>query len=191
MSRSPTKLARVLQITDEATIPPAQLFARIRAGVAVQLRDPALCTQALAALGGELRRRTRAVGAQLIVNDRLDLARWLDADGVHLGRCSVSVAEARAFVGPCIVTASAHSTEEALERAAAGVDAVLLSPVFVSPGKGAALGLDTLAAVRRELPTAVSLIALGGVDLHNAPQAFEAGADGVAAIRADLCALAP
>ena len=185
------KLARVVQITDATTVTQDQLFGRIRAGVAVQLRDPMLCTRSLAALGAELRQRTRAVGAQLIINDRLDLARWLDADGVHLGRRSVSIADARAFVGSCIVTCSAHSTKEALARADEGADAVLFSPVFASPGKGFELGVESITALRRELHAAVSLIALGGVELRNAQQAFSAGADGVAAIRADLSTLAP
>src|SRR4051794_647237 len=101
---------RVVQITESTALPEAELFARIAAAsalpppqrrrFAVQLRDPGLSTRALASLGAALRAATRPHGIALVVNDRLDLALALGADGVHLGRRSVTVAEARALLGP-------------------------------------------------------------------------------------------
>lgn len=179
-----------MQITDEARVPREVLFARIARGgpeLIVQLRDPELPADALFALGRELRRRTRAVGARLLVNDRLDLARLIEADGVHLGRRSVTVAVARAFVGHAFVTCSAHTVDEAVARAEAGADAVLLSPIFPSVGKGTPLGIEALAAARARMPAGCALFALGGVDRDQARACVAAGADGVAAIRADLC----
>src|SRR5690349_3462243 len=99
---------RVLQITAASVLPEGALRARLaalaalpeeaRRGYAVQLRDPELPVRELLRLGGLLRDATRALGAGLIVNDRLDLALALSADGVHLGRRSVTVADARALL---------------------------------------------------------------------------------------------
>jgi thiamine-phosphate pyrophosphorylase len=89
-------------------------------------------------------------------------------------------------MGSTFVSCSAHSVDEAVERSKQGPDAVLLSPIFVSPGKGEPLGLDALMLARRRVLPAVALIALGGVDQENARAAIASGADGVAGIRADL-----
>ncbi len=185
-------IPRVIQITQHARLSRDVLLSRVAAGggrFAVQLRDPALDARTLAELGRVLRRRTRAAGAQLIVNDRLDIARWLGADGVHLGRRSVCIAQARAFMGPTLVMCSAHSVEEAVARAQEGANAVLLSPVFASPGKTKPLGLQAIVQARARMPSQVALIALGGLDLPLARSALAAGADGVASIRADLTSL--
>jgi thiamine-phosphate pyrophosphorylase len=191
---------RCVQITDLARVTEAELMARLddvaslpaalRARVAVQLRDPQLPAVALATFGAALRARTRALGAALIVNDRLDLALALGADGVHLGRRSVSVAEARSLLGQeAWISCSAHDMREVRAAAAAGASAVLLSPVLASPGKGSPLGLGALAEARRLLDGASPpplLVALGGIDRQSARAALDAGADAVAAIRAHL-----
>lgn len=177
-------IPEVIQITG---IPRSELFARVARGGAgfwVQLRSPELPAQALLALGRELTER----GAYVIVNDRLDIASAIGARGVHLGRTSVSVADARSFVGQGIVTCSAHSVVEAVAREAEGADAVILSPIFASPGKPPPLGLEELARAREALSRA-ALIALGGIDPSRAREALAAGAHGVAAMRSDLTAL--
>lgn len=174
------------------------LPASIRARVAVQLRDPELSGSALLDLGRRLRAATRRAGVALVVNDRLDLALTLGAEGVHLGRRSVSVADARALLGPSIwISVSCHAPSEVPLAAASGADAALLSPIFASPGKGAPLGLEALSSARevvvglsarerRDPLPSLPLIALGGVDEMNTSACFQAGAAGVAAIRADL-----
>ncbi len=185
----PRRVPRLLQITDAARVPFAELVARIERGgpeLAVQLRDPALDARALFALGQALRERSRAAGALLFVNDRLDLAALLGADGVHLGRRSVSIRCARAFLGEVLVSVSAHDVEEAVARAEQGADAVLLSPVFASPGKGRPLGAARLTEARARMSGRCALLALGGVDRERARECLAAGADGVAAVRADL-----
>jgi thiamine-phosphate pyrophosphorylase len=168
----------------------ASLPAALRARVAVQLRDPQLSGAALVAFGASLRARTRALGISLLVNDRLDVALALGADGIHLGRRSVSVAEARGLLGREVwISQSAHDLQELRAAAAAGASAVLLSPVLASPGKGKPLGLGALAEARRLLdatPAPPLLVALGGIDEGNALAALDAGADAVAAIRAHL-----
>jgi thiamine-phosphate pyrophosphorylase len=192
---------RVVQITCASALPEAALFARLasashlaperRRRFAVQLRDPGLASRALAELGARLRAATRAAGASLIINDRLDLALALAADGVHLGSRSVLVADARALLGPdAWISVACHSVDDVVRAATEGADAVTLSPIFASPGKSSPLGLAALAAAREALGgRSISLHALGGVDLATAPSCFAAGADGVASIRADLSRL--
>lgn len=183
---------RVLQLTDAGTLGEDELCARVErmtARCAVILRDPGLSTRALLALGRELRERTRRVGAGLLVSDRLDVGLLLDADGVHLGRASVAVSDARKVVGARLVTRSAHDHAQLVRGVAEGADALLLSPIFASPGKGGGVGLEALVEARRALPVGLALIALGGINASNADRCFACGADGVAAIRADLTPL--
>jgi thiamine-phosphate pyrophosphorylase len=191
---------RVLQITARGVLPETDLFARLgalaglppaaRACFAVQLRDPELTARALLDLGVRLRETTRALGAALVVNDRLDLALAIGADGVHLGRRSVTVEDARALLpAGAWISASCHDLADVVRAAEDGADAAVLSPIFASPGKGRALGVEALHQARAALDarsSATSLVALGGVDAENAAACFAAGAGGVAAIRADL-----
>lgn len=195
---------RVILITSMRDVPESLLLERIeaaraappaaRAELAVQLRDPELTARELFQLGLRLRRATRAAGIRLLVNDRLDLAQILEADGVHLGRRSVSIADARAFLGPrAFVSVACHAVPELAVAAAQGASAALLSPIFASPGKGPPLGLAALKDAREALARAglsLPVIALGGVDNASAAACFEAGAHGVAAIRGDLFASA-
>jgi thiamine-phosphate pyrophosphorylase len=167
----------------------AALPAAARARFAVQLRDPGLPLRALLALGERLREATAALGAGLVVNDRIDLALALGADGVHLGRRSVTVADARALLPPGTwISVACHAPADVARAAAEGADAALLSPIFASPGKGAVLGIEALREARALLGKGsdVQILALGGVTMENAGACLAAGADGAAAIRADL-----
>ncbi len=167
----------------------SDLSREARSRVAVMLRDPGLGSRELLRLGERLRERTRALGASLWVNDRLDLAKALGADAVHLGRRSVAIADAKAFLGDAMrISVACHAPGEVAEAAAAGASAALLSPVFASPGKGPAIGTEALAAARAALAAAggsLALYALGGVDAGRAAACLAAGADGVATVRAE------
>lgn len=186
-------------ISATEVIPAAELLDRVdrlaailpaeRAQIAVQLRSPELSSSELFALGATLRERTRRVGALLLLNDRLDLARLLGADGIHLGRRSVSVAEARAFLGDGpLISVACHAPIEVASAATAGADLVTLSPIFASPGKSSPIGLGALREAS-ELAPGVPILALGGVVATNAAACRGAGAHGVAAIRADPSSL--
>lgn len=120
-----------------------------------------------------------AEGLQVSVAERGDVARALGVARLHLGEASVSTADARAWMGDgAWLTRACHDPHMA-DRAA---DAALLAPVFASPGKGAPLGVGAITDAARRVP----VIALGGVDATNARACFDAGASGVAAIRACL-----
>jgi thiamine-phosphate pyrophosphorylase len=183
---------RVMQISALDVVSEEVLLARVASaapGLVVQLRDPQLEGRELHRLAVRLRDVTRRVGARLIVNDRIDVALAVGADGLHMGRRSVDAALARAALGPdAWLSVSAHSVAEALASGDA-IDALLLSPIFAAPGKGPPLGLAPLSEVRARLAPRVALFALGGVDLEGARACLDAGADGVASIRADLTSL--
>ena len=179
--------ARVVVITDRQLCAdvPARLLEILRAvprgSVAVQIREKDLDGGALLAFARPIADVCRRESAPLWVNDRLDVAMVLAADGVHLPERGLPIADARR--GPA-VGASRHSIDAALEAARDGADVVQLGPIWPSPGKSEALGALAL-RVRSRLPLAVKLVAVGGIDsVEHAKEAVLAGADAVALIRA-------
>lgn len=181
-----------------------QLLSRVSAclqaarpgSVAVQLRDRQLSARRRLDLGYALRAECQRWAQYLVVNDRVDLALLLGADGVHLPGVGVSPAEARGLAPSLWLSAACHpSLATSTPRCPEGVDAWLVSPV-ISPRKGRpALGVAGLAALGAQLtaqpigatakaPPAV--YALGGVDAASAAGCLAHGADGVALIGAAL-----
>jgi thiamine-phosphate pyrophosphorylase len=135
-------------------------------------------------LAERLRQICSAFGAPLYVNDRVDVALAAGADGVHLGSGSIGVGEARRLLGAtAFVSAAAHELEDVERATADGATAALVSPIFSTPGKAAPRGTPFLSKARERVPHA-RLYALGGVDVASAPSCVQAGADGVAVIRA-------
>ncbi len=189
-----------IQITDLKTLPETIFWQRlanvsklpriVRQQVAIQLRDPGLSTQDLFSWGTRLRAFARTWGLTFIVNDRLDLAVLLKAHGIHLGRSSVPIHEARPFVGNHVwFFGSAHSEDEVQSNIENGFDASLLSPIFSSPGKSNKLGLKAIQNVQtwdEPLKKSHYIYALGGVDQNNAKKCIQAGAFGLATLRGDL-----
>jgi thiamine-phosphate pyrophosphorylase len=135
--------------------------------------------RALAGLCGE-------AGAVFIVNDDLDLALELDADGVHLGADDGDLVRARRHLGRAkLLGASCYDRIELAQAAAqAGVDYLAFGSVFSSITKPGAVRapLAIFAEARRSF--VLPLVAIGGITLQNAPQVFAAGADAVAVISA-------
>jgi thiamine-phosphate pyrophosphorylase len=134
----------------------------------------------------ELAKALVATGARVVVHDRCDVALASGAHGVQLGERSIGVREARTLLGEhAWIGRSCHDARGLEEARAEGADAVTLSPLFASPGKGEPLGEARFAALRAQFPS-LYVIALGGIDQSNAERARRAGADAVAAIRAWL-----
>lgn len=159
----------------------------------VQLRDKHRAIVSLRVFASRVRLITRSVGASLVINGDAALARDVGADGVHLGRGAGSVQEARAICGPrAWISVSAHSDGAVRRGLRDGADAVLVSPVFPSrpPSVLAAekegRGLDALRSARAIADGKMAVYALGGVDADNTRACAEAGADGVAVVRALL-----
>jgi thiamine-phosphate pyrophosphorylase len=183
---------RLVVITDTNAAPPDLLARRIDSllsrahpgSVAIQLRDHELSARARLELGRRLLDSVRRHGAPLIVNDRLDLALVLGAQGVHLGERSVATRDARQLLPHAWISRACHDPERVAEDPDA--DAVLLSPILAARKGRPALGLPALRRARALLPAQRALIALGGVDAEGAARCLEAGAGAVAVIGAVL-----
>ena len=155
------------------------------ASVAFQLRDPELGARERLDFGRALVALARDAGQLVLVNDRLDLALLLGADGVHLGESGVETADARRLLGEgALVFRACH---DPVAARTVDADAVLLSPVL-EPRKGRpALGLEAIGRARAAAAgRAVAIFALGGVDAARARECLSAGAEGVAVVGALL-----
>jgi thiamine-phosphate pyrophosphorylase len=120
---------------------------------------------------------------RILVNDRADIAWAAGAHGVHLPASGLSPLTIRSNFPDLLVGVSTHTLEEARTAVENGADYILFGPIFATPGKGESLGLPQLRRVSNELgdfPT----IALGGVNEANCEDTIDAGAAGIAAIRA-------
>lgn len=157
----------------------------LRGGVrAIQLRERDLPVRELLALAQELRALTREFKARLFINDRLDVAIAVGADGVHLGHKSMPVEAARRVVnGRMQVGVSTHDLQEAKAAEQGGADFITYGPVYETPSKaklGIPVGPESIAAVVREV--AIPLFGLGGIKSGNIEQVMGAGADGISLI---------
>jgi len=155
--------------------------------VAVQLRAKQCSSRELLALATVLREITQQRGGALIINDRLDVAQLVRADGVQLPEAGLPVAAVRALLGPeAMIGVSCHDGRGLARALDAGATFATLSPVFASPGKGAPLGIAQFAVLTRA--SALPIYALGGVQPEHVPQLRAAGARGVAVISAVFAA---
>jgi len=159
----------------------------------VQLRDKHSPTRELIAEARRLKALLRPAGIPLIINDRLDVALAVEADGVHLGQQDMDIADARLLTGPAmIIGISVESLADAIRAERQGADYLGISPVFATPTKidtAAALGLEGVTRIRRTV--ALPLVGIGGIKADNAAAVIAAGADGVAVVSAIVAADCP
>lgn len=165
--------------------------AALRGGTrAFQLREKDLSPRELYPLALEMRQLTQAYGARLLINDRVDVALAVDADGVHLTTTSLPASIARRVLGPeRLIGVSTHTLTEAHAAADEGADFLVFGPVFFTPSKalyGEPVGLDALRAVRAAVN--VPILAIGGIKKANLDQVLAAGANGIAVISAIISA---
>ena len=166
----------------------------LQAGVrAVQLREKDLPTRDLYHLAGKVLAMTRAAGAALLVNDRVDVALALSADGVQLTRRSLPPREARDILGARkLIGVSCHSPAEVREAEEGGADFVVLGPIFETPSKapfGPPLTTDIVRQARAI--TSLPILAIGGINAVRIPEVMAAGADGVGVISAVMAVSEP
>ncbi|MBI3603293.1 MAG: thiamine phosphate synthase [Nitrospirae bacterium] len=156
----------------------------------VQLREKDLPTRALLELARDVRTVTREHGAKLLINDRLDIAMAVEADGVHLRADSLPVAVVRRLLGPGrLIGFSAHSVEEAVKAAGEGADFAVLGPVYETPSKrryGSPIGLQPIEEAGRRCR--IPVLAIGGITAARVGDVRRAGAFGVAVISSILSA---
>ena len=177
-------------ITDRRSLPPGRdlltvVAAALRGGVrAVQLREKDLSAAELYPLAQELRQLTRTFSAKLLINDRVDVALAVNADGVHLGAHSLPVAVVRRLIGDQrLIGLSTHHPDEVHRAAVAGADFVTFGPVYATPSKlayGPPVGLEALAGVCAD--ASLPVFALGGVTVERLAELGAVGCHRVALI---------
>jgi thiamine-phosphate pyrophosphorylase len=160
--------------------------AALRAGVrVVQVREKEGSARRALDVAVNLRELTRRYGALLLVNDRIDIALAVGADGVHVGQEDLPIELARRLMGDdALVGLSITDSDQLAARDAAEADYVGVGAIFPTGSKNDATptGLALLAAARAATQTPI--VAIGGIDAGNAGLAIAAGADSVAVISA-------
>ncbi|MBR7879547.1 MULTISPECIES: thiamine phosphate synthase [Bacillus] len=128
----------------------------------------------------------RQAGIPFIINDDVELALRLEADGVHIGQDDADAEETRAAIGDMILGVSAHNVSEVKRAEEAGADYVGMGPVYPTETKKdaeAVQGVTLIEEVRRQGIT-IPIVGIGGITADNAAPVIEAGADGVSMISA-------
>jgi thiamine-phosphate pyrophosphorylase len=159
----------------------------IQSGVRwIQLRDKSASRHQLFKIARVLKSIASANNVTLIINDHVDIAMAVDADGVHLGQNDMSITDARKIIGNKIIGISTHSYKEALEAQKNGADYIGFGPIFHSMTKDAGLpkGIDAIKELRipktGNIPITIPIVAIGGITQDSIIDIFNAGADAVA-----------
>jgi thiamine-phosphate pyrophosphorylase len=174
--------------TDLSNCSHVEIVEQLLAGGArlIQLRDKEASAKDIFEAARSCLALTRAAGATLIINDRVDIAIAADADGVHLGQDDLTVAEARALLGPNkIIGLSTHSVAQVEAALGSSANYIAVGPIFPTTTKqnpDPVVGLELLRQARRL--TSLPLVAIGGIALETARDALAAGADSIAVISA-------
>jgi thiamine-phosphate pyrophosphorylase len=151
----------------------------------VQLREKTASPLEFYAQADMALRIARERGLKVIINDRVDIALALKADGVHLGQDDLSPEAARRILGPeAIIGFSTHDTSQALAATQLPIDYIAIGPIFPTATKEQSnrpIGLEGLRLVRQTLGT-TPLVAIGGITFENSSLVLSAGADAVAVI---------
>ena len=157
----------------------------------IQLRDKTASSRKLYEDAMAIREITRAANVIFIVNDRLDIALAVDADGVHVGQEDLPATIARQLIGKNkILGVSAETLEQAIQADKDGADYLGVGPIFearsTKPDAGEPLGLLLLKQVHQQCQAPI--IAIGGINSSNAREVIRSGADGIAVISAVVAA---
>lgn len=161
--------------------------AAIQGGVTcVQLREKMLSIREFIDEAMSIRSLLARHNIPLIINDRLDVALAVGADGVHLGQKDMPCALARQLVPEhMIIGISVESVDDAINAQKEGADYLGVSPIYPTPTKtdtAQALGLDGLRSIRSKVD--LPLVGIGGLNADNAGSVIDHGADGVAVVSA-------
>ncbi|MDR2397566.1 MAG: thiamine phosphate synthase [Spirochaetaceae bacterium] len=149
----------------------------------VQLREKKASTGDFYQIALEVHALTRRLHIPLVINDRLDIAQAVDAEGLHLGQADLPLSVARRFFRDRFIGLSASTLEAALRAQAEGADYLGVGPVYPTGSKvdaGDAIGLGCLKAIRAAVR--IPVVAIGGINRENAPEVMQTGVAGVAMI---------
>ncbi len=158
----------------------------------VQLREYSLTDAQLTEMAKTVRRMTSQSDILFIVNNRPDIAKLSDADGVHLGQDDMPVQEARKILGEGkLIGVSTHSLEQARKAVADGADYIGVGPVYPTQTKKNVVAPVTLSYVKEAVAAALPIpfFAIGGIKLHNAEEVLQAGARRLAVVTGIVGAL--
>lgn len=175
--RNQTGSVRLLDVVDDA----------LKGGVrGVQLREKDLSSRELYELAYDMRKLTAKYNARLIINDRIDIALAVEADGVHLGYNSMPIHRARKLLGSSrLIGLSCHNQVNAIMAQENGADFITFGPVYYTPSKanyGKPVGVEKLDTVCHLLD--IPVYALGGIKKVNIAEVMAAGASGIALVSA-------
>ena len=158
----------------------------------IQLREKNLPTRTFFEEAQIVRKITKKAGIPLIINDRLDVALAVNADGVHLGEEDLPLKYARKIAPHFIIGYSTDSIDQAREAEKDGANYLGVGSVFPTKTKidaGMAIGTQKLEEIKRAV--SIPVIAIGGITLQNLPKVIQSGVDGVAVISAIISAESP
>jgi len=184
------KLPRLYPILDTESLaargvpPSAAAAAFLEGGAAIlQIRHKRHWSRALFEDARQIARMCREAGAQLVINDRADLAMLLEA-GLHVGQDDLPPRDARKLLGSeATIGFSSHNTNQLCAAAGEPVDYVALGPIFATASKRNPDPVVGVAEVLRcRALTEKPLVAIGGITTENALDVFKAGADSIAVI---------
>ncbi len=151
----------------------------------IQYREKNKCTKDMLEEAKKIKEMCKSK-AVFLVNDRVDIALAVDADGVHLGKEDMPYAAAREMLGPDkIIGLTVHNASEAAEAQGIGADYVGLSPIFATSTKkdaGKPCGTAMIGKVKAKIK--IPIVAIGGINRKNVAEVIKSGADSAAAISA-------
>lgn len=184
-------------VTDRGVLKGKDLFKilsdSLRAGLdMVQFRDKETSDTDFLETAAKIKDLVKEKQVLFIINDRIDIALALDADGVHLGREDVPIEVARKILGrKKIIGFSAHSLEEALVAAEKNVDYIAMGAIFPTPVKPdyGTLGLEALKQAVKQIK--IPLVAIGGINESSIGEVAATGVKRIAVVRAILEAKDP
>jgi thiamine-phosphate pyrophosphorylase len=156
----------------------------------VQLREKDCSTREFIEQAMAIKDFLKGRGFPLIINDRVDVAQAVEADGVHLGQTDMPLGTAKKILGDSmIIGISAESLQDAVEAEKGGADYLGVSPIYATPTKtdtAPPLGLEGLREIRKAVR--LPLVGIGGLNRDNAAEVIRNGADGVAVVSAIVAA---
>lgn len=195
--RMNTDKLRLYLVTDD-TLAGGRLFEKVTAAVKggvsmVQLREKNCTTAEFVSKGLRLKELLTPYGVPLIINDRVDVALAVGADGVHIGQSDMPCKIARKLLGPDkIIGLSVESMEDVRSANLEDADYIGISPVFATPTKTDTAAPFGLAGLARAVEESVHpAVAIGGINLSNAGEIMACGAAGIAVVSAILCSPDP
>ncbi|MGB6370346.1 MAG: thiamine phosphate synthase [Atribacterota bacterium] len=156
----------------------------------IQFRDKEMKDSEAVVACREIYKLTKKKDVSFIVNDRVEIVKAVNADGVHLGQEDMSFSSARKILGKeKIIGISVETVEQALKAVEGGADYLGIGPIYptaTKPDAGKALGIARLKEIRESVN--IPIVTIGGINENNLEEVLRAGADGVAVISAVVSA---